>query len=174
MSTVDRQGGEDLAGAWDLDPASLIETPTLRFPPGPAVVRPPLKGRTHDCKRLRAHPLQFPVTVPCCGRPAAPSPLSSASTPMAVIRGRKWPRLSLRAACGGWRSSGAPISTALLSCPNAGSSNGPPPVFGDLPGDRGSARIRGTARCRCRQLPLMGFADDGLSVPPAGAGSPRK
>ena len=27
MSTVDRQGGEDLAGAWDLDPESLIETP---------------------------------------------------------------------------------------------------------------------------------------------------
>ena len=59
MSMVDRQGGKDLARAWDLDPESLIETPTLRFPPGPAVMRPHHKGRTHDRKRLRAHPSQF-------------------------------------------------------------------------------------------------------------------
>jgi hypothetical protein len=36
-----------------------IEIPTLRFPPGPAVMTPHLKGRTHDCKRLRARPQQF-------------------------------------------------------------------------------------------------------------------
>ena len=54
MSTVDRQGGADLPGQWDIDPEGLIETATLRFPPGPAVTRPHHKGRTHDCKRLRA------------------------------------------------------------------------------------------------------------------------
>jgi putative transposase len=44
-----------------------------------------------------------------------------------ATKGRKWPRRLPKLVHGGWRSSSAAISIALLSCPNAGSSNEPSP-----------------------------------------------